>query len=127
MRLFWLVVTAFICVQNTNGIRRIRVKNRNSFPIWIETKSDDNKSPPIEIVRLDPRKQITFRIDEKCWANRLWAKVGCDNDGLNCEFGQSEMPCPDGGCQPPSETKVYFYFPPINSSDASHYYINLVS
>lgn len=57
---------------------------------------------------------------------RFWPKSGCDNNGINCEVGQSVSPCPQGGCQPPAETKVEFFFPPSGNGQDVWYDISLV-
>ena len=125
--MLWIVLIGFICVQHTTALRYIEIGNRNGFPIWIETQTNDNKPPLKGIVRINPGDRTTYDIQDDGWAGRLWAKVGCDDNGANCEFGQSIDPCPEGGCQPPAETKVEFFFPPIGSPDASYYDISLVS
>lgn len=127
--MWWLMFVVFVCaIEYTGGLRFIEVGNNNSFPIWIETKSNDNQ-PPLknEIVQINPNDRTKFDIQDSGWAGRLWPKVGCDGSGANCEFGQSIDPCPAGGCQVPSETKVEFFFPAINSPDAAYYDISLVS
>lgn len=68
----------------------------------------------------------TFNIGDEGWAGRLWPKTGCDQNGANCAFGQSISPCPQSGCHPPADTKVEFFFPPINSREVSFYDISLV-
>lgn len=125
--MLWLIAVFLIFVNNTAGLRYIDVGNRNKFPIWIETKANNNQ-PPLtkEIRRINSGDRTIFDIQDQGWAGRLWAKVGCDNHGKNCEFGQSVDPCPNGGCQPPAETKVEFFFPQINSRSSSYYDISLV-
>lgn len=56
----------------------------------------------------------TFTIPDSGWAGRFWPKIECDNTGQNCAVGQSVAPCPSAGCQPPADTKVEFFYPPIN-------------
>lgn len=124
----WWLIFIFLHVYQITGLRYIEVGNQNGFPIWIQTKPND-KTPPLrngEIVKLNANDRTKFDIDDAGWGGRLWAKVGCDDNGSNCEFGQSIEPCADGGCQPPAETKVEFFFPPVNSPDASYYDISLV-
>lgn len=41
-------------------------------------------------------------------------------------MGQSDPPCPSGGCQPPADTKVEFFFPPINNGEQVWYDVSLV-
>lgn len=57
---------------------------------------------------------------------RFWPKSGCDHTGHNCEAGQSVDPCNPGGCDPPAETKVEFFFPPVNDPYDVWYDVSLV-
>jgi len=65
------------------------------------------------------------QIPSNQWAGRMWPKIGCDGGGLNCLFGQSSPPCPSGGCQPPADTKIEFFFP-RNFAGQAWYDISLV-
>lgn len=126
--MLWFTFIALFCINCIAGLRTIDIGNQNGFPIWIQTQPNDGK-PPLrngEIVLVNPGERTTYDIDDAGWGGRLWAKVGCDESGANCEFGQSVDPCPSGGCQPPAETKVEFFFPPMDSPDASYYDISLV-
>lgn len=123
-----LIVFALIFVAHTNGLRYIKVGNSNSFPIWIETQANSNQPALTSaIVQINPGSNKIYDIKDSGWGGRLWAKVGCDKNGANCASGQSVAPCPSGGCQPPAETKVEFFFPSISSPDDSYYDISLVS
>lgn len=84
--------------------RAIEVGNRNNFAIWIETLTNNN-GPPLsnEVIRLNPGGKHTYNVRDEGWAGRLWPKIGCDQRGANCQFGQSIPPCPRNGCQPPAE------------------------
>lgn len=78
---------------------------------------------------------------------RFWPKSGCDGSGHNCEVGQSVDPCNPGklkffflvfvrcsnefhssigGCDPPAETKVEFFFPPAGDPGDVWYDVSLV-
>ncbi|XP_031635191.1 uncharacterized protein LOC116348351 [Contarinia nasturtii] len=124
-----LRIVAFVCaIKCTIGLRYIKVVNNNNFPIWIESFSN-NGQPPLrnnEAVLINPSQAEIFNIEDSGWAGRLWAKFGCDGDGTNCEIGQSVAPCPSNGCQPPSDTKVEFFFPPIGDPKDAYYDISLV-
>lgn len=126
-----MILFLVFCVSLSASVvelrRTIQVGNRNNFPIWIETLTNDN-GPPLtnQIIRLNSGGQHTFNIHDKGWAGRLWPKIGCDQRGGNCDFGQSMPPCPRDGCQPPADTKVEFYFPRINTQTKSFYDISLV-
>lgn len=78
------------------------------------------------MAKLNPGEHTKYDIDDDGWAGRLWPKTGCDDDGNNCEFGQSIYPCPDDGCHPPAETRVEFFLPPMDVSQDSYYDISFV-
>lgn len=127
MFFFFVLIVLCSSVHIVELYRFIEVGNRNNFPIWIETLANANGRPlSNEIVRINPGGRIKYEISAGGWAGRLWPKLGCDGYGANCEFGQSVPPCPAGGCQPPSDTKVEFFFPPENSGARSFYDISLV-
>lgn len=125
-KMFWFLLFGFLQVGQIIGLRYIEVGNRNGFPIWIETQTNNNGPPLHGIVKLPPGARNKYTISDGGWAGRLWAKVGCDDSGHNCEFGQSVPPCPPGGCHPPAETKVEFFFPQMNSPNDAYYDISLV-
>lgn len=128
--MLWLVVLIVFCFSaHVVELKRyIQVGNQNNFPIWIETIPNNN-SPKLsnEIVRINSGGRIKYEISDGGWAGRLWPKIGCDQYGWNCEFGQSIAPCPNDGCHPPADTKVEFFFAPLNSGANSFYDISLVS
>lgn len=100
----------------------IKVTSQCSYPIWIETSGNPTLSGGIP--RLDPGASFTFPIPSGGWeSGRMWPKIGCDGNGQDCVFGQSSPPCPDGGCQPPADTKVEFT---IQSNGESWYDVSLV-
>lgn len=127
--MLWLVLIVFCYSTKVVELRRhIEVKNLNNFPIWIETLTNNNGAPlSNEIKRINAGGGIKYEISDQGWAGRLWPKIGCDQHGANCEFGQSIAPCPNGGCHPPADTKVEFFFAPKDSSQKSFYDISLVS
>jgi len=46
--------------------------------------------------------------NENISATRFWPKYQCDDNGQNCAFGESGgsgLPCPEGGCSPPIDSK----------------------
>lgn len=126
--MWYKLIALFHFISAVELLRSIQVANRNNFPIWIETSSNNN-GPPLAngIVGINPGQSYRYDISDNGWAGRLWPKIGCDQRGFNCQFGQSIPPCPSGGCQPPADTKVEFYFPPVNSPAKSFYDISLVS
>jgi hypothetical protein len=105
---------------------QIKVTSRCSFPIWIAVTSNPGKPDlPGANHRLDNGASINYQIPNAGWAGRMWPKIGCDGSGQNCFFGQSSPPCPAGGCHPPADTKVEFFFP-ANFQGQSWYDISLV-
>ena len=81
---------------------RLRVTNNCSFPIWIQHLNVPDK----QNVKLKENEHYDYKIPaEGLRATRFWPKIGCDASGNNCTIGQSMDPCPQGGCQPPIESK----------------------
>lgn len=78
------------------------------------------------IQRLQQNARITYNIPTSGWKGRFWPKTECDGSGQNCAVGQSVSPCPTGGCQPPADTKVEFFYPAINDPNAVWYDVSLV-
>lgn len=81
---------------------------------------------PGGIVRVTSASSSTYQIPNGGWGGRFWPKTNCDGAGQNCETGQSMPPCPSGGCQPPAETKVEFFFPKTGVQENVWYDISLV-
>jgi hypothetical protein len=109
--------------------RDIEFTNRCGYDIWVNPLTNGGPGQPIlqpGIVRLANYAQYTYQIPDAGWGGRFWPKSGCDGTGHNCEVGQSVDPCPVGGCQPPAETKVEFFFPPLNNGYDVWYDISLV-
>lgn len=107
--MIWIVFLTVALVENSVALRYIKVANKNSFPIWIETLTNpDSSGPPLQkVIRVNPGAVQQYNIQDVGWAGRLWPKIGCNNQGNNCVFGQSQPPCPSGGCHPPADTKVF--------------------
>lgn len=106
---------------------RLSVENKCSFDVWMASTPNSSYSPlPDSLVKVAPGGSHAYKVSVSGWAGRFWPKVGCDSQGNNCKAGQSVAPCPDGGCQPPADTKVEFNFPPGSSKDTTWYDISLV-
>jgi len=63
-----------------------------------------------QTLRVDSGKIMDFKVPygENISATRFWPKYQCDSNGQNCAFGESggpDLPCPEGGCSPPIDTK----------------------
>ncbi len=112
-----------ICgLVNVSGERSITFVNRCNYPIWM------NPFPTVGngIQRLEQNARTIYNIPDSGWKGRFWPKTECDGNGQNCAVGQSVPPCPSGGCQPPAETKVEFFFPTMNDRNSVWYDISLV-
>lgn len=126
--MIWFVLFVFYIFDNTVAERYIKVENRNDFPIWIQTLTNNNGTAlSNKNFRICPGGRLTYNISDNGWSGRFWPKIGCNRSGNNCTFGQSMDPCPKGGCQPPADTKAEFHFPPINSQQETFYDISLVN
>lgn len=107
--------------------RTITFFNRCAYPIWINPfTSGDGPVLGNGITRMDQNARFTFTIPDSGWAGRFWPKTECDSNGQNCAVGQSVAPCPSNGCQPPADTKVEFFYPPVNNAATVWYDISLV-
>jgi len=107
--------------------RQIAFTNRCSHPIWISPLTNGNGTPlPEGIRRVESGAGFTYQIPNGGWGGRFWPKQGCDGSGQNCEVGQSMPPCLPNGCDPPAETKVEFFFPPVGDTNAVWYDVSLV-
>lgn len=126
-----ILKTAFLAILFVYGVvslRTIKVENQYDHDIWIQSLNNPEYSPLFggRVVKLRPGTQFTYNITDRGWAGRFWPKTKCNARGEDCEFGQSMIPCPTGGCHPPADTKVEFFFPPNGDSRASYYDISLV-
>ncbi|MAQ17073.1 MAG: hypothetical protein CMN30_20050 [Sandaracinus sp.] len=82
---------------------RLRVTSYCDQPIWLH--HSENVAAPLG-TRLEAGECYDYPIGAGELASmRLWPKTGCDAAGEDCDLGQSVAPCPDGGCQPPIESK----------------------
>lgn len=91
---------------------RLRILSQHNKPIWIASSKN---VPMKQNIKLNKGDYIDVPIpDRGLPSTRFWAKTGCDENGENCEIGQSDPPCPKGGCQPPIESKMEATWPNIN-------------
>jgi hypothetical protein len=112
---------------SVQGARQIKFENRCGKEIWVSPLTN-NQGPPLPggVVRLGNGGSHSYNIPDGGWGGRFWPKTGCDGSGQSCEVGQSVPPCPAGGCQPPAETKVEFFFPQTGKSENVWYDVSLV-
>jgi hypothetical protein len=105
----------------------LNVKNSCPYTVWIATTPNSNHQPlPGGSILVETGGSYMFNIPDGGWAGRFWPKIKCNQNGEECEFGQSSPPCPPQGCQPPADTKVEFNFPPQPPTTDSWYDISLV-
>lgn len=124
--LYTLIVVLFVS-SFAGANRRITFVNRCNYPIWINPLTSENGAPLAEGIKYFPANtQSSYNIPSSGWAGRFWPKTGCNSEGVSCAVGQSIPPCPTGGCQPPAETKIEFFYPPINDNRDLWYDISLV-
>lgn len=104
---------------------RLRVTNNCSEDMWVQQLNIPGEETNI---LLKAGKSYDYNIpDSYTPAVRVWPKTGCDENGENCETGQSQPPCPQEGCQPPFESKAEFTFGDIkNSADTTTYDLSFV-
>jgi len=119
------IFAIFLALLATSEAVELTVTNNCDQTLWMATTPNYQIDPlPDGVVTLVPAQTYTYAIPEQGWAGRFWPKVGCDETGYNCEFGDSSPPC--GPCQPPADTKVEFNFAPQPATTESWYDISLV-
>jgi len=125
MRAVFLLCAVFL--PAVFSARTIKFTNRCPHDIWISPLTN-NQGPELApgIVRLGGNADFAYQIPDGGWGGRFWPKQGCDGSGHNCEVGQSMPPCLPTGCDPPAETKVEFFFPPLNNGNDVWYDVSLV-
>lgn len=122
-----LVVCLSLLAPMISADRTITVHNRCSQPIWIGQLTNNNGAPLAGGIRhINSHGNAVFNIPDWGWAGRMWPKIGCNDDGQACAFGQSIPPCGQHGCTPPADTKIEFYFPSIWNTKRIWYDISLV-
>jgi len=126
MKLLSLLLFVALSMCSTES-RQIEFENRCGYDIWINPLTNAQGPPLVPgIVRLNNYGRYTYQIPDAGWGGRFWPKSGCDASGHNCEVGQSVDPCNIGGCDPPAETKVEFFFPPLGDPGDVWYDVSLV-
>jgi len=127
MKFVVLAVCALLSVNLIEAARQIAFTNRCGYDIWVNPLTNAQGPPlPGNIVRLGNGGSHTYQIPDSGWGGRFWPKSGCDNNGQNCEVGQSVDPCGPTGCDPPAETKVEFFFPSAGDPNDIWYDVSLV-
>lgn len=122
-----LSVCLIISAPVAFGARTITVNNRCKHTIWIQNLDEKHAAVLGGVRKLDSNQNVVLNVPDSGWiGGRIWPKVGCNNNGEGCAWGQSIAPCGKNGCQPPAETKVEFFYPPINDPRTIYYDISLV-
>lgn len=81
---------------------RLRIISQCDQPIWIQA----SENVPMPATKLEPGDCFDAPVpDAALSATRFWPKLGCNEQGEDCKIGQSVAPCPQGGCQPPIDSK----------------------
>lgn len=89
-----IVVLVLSLIQCISALRYIDVGNKYTATLWIQSNLKGR-----ELVRIDASKTVRYDIPDSGWVSGImWPKIGCDASGQNCLFGQSQPPCPIGGC-----------------------------
>lgn len=85
---------------------RLRITNNCGYTIWIQQLN--MPASTAQVVKIEQGAYYDYSIPDAGQAStRFWPKKGCDANGDNCEWGQSNDPCPTGiGCSPPVESKL---------------------
>lgn len=93
---------------------RLTIVNGCSEPIWVfYTIGPGGGSlagtPPADPTKLTSNQSVSYQIPDAGLAStRFWPAMGCDDNGNNCNIGQSGGPglvCPSEGCAPPVDSK----------------------
>lgn len=116
---------AVLIAESALGGRKIQFNNQCGKDIWVSPSTNANQGPTLDIAKIGNGGSYTYNIPDSGWGGRFWPKLDCDGSGQNCAVGQSVPPCPSGGCQPPADTKVEFYFPQVGGNSV-WYDISLV-
>ncbi|MEO7332092.1 MAG: RICIN domain-containing protein, partial [Minicystis sp.] len=103
---------------------RLRVTNQCADSIWV---AHSQNLPEAQNVKLAKGQSRDYAVpDAGLAAMRLWPKVGCDANGFNCRIGDSVAPCPNGGCQPPVDSKFEASFAAKGGSSLTWYNLSQV-
>jgi hypothetical protein len=111
---------------------KISLTNSCAFPVWITELPNTNfpiipSDNPNPASKLNVGQTANYTIPANGWEGQFRPKTGCDDQGNNCASGSSLPPCPtDGGCEPPGETKIEFFYGPLASDKRPYYDITLV-
>lgn len=74
--------------------RNVEFTNRCGYDIWVNPLTNAQGPPlPDGMKKLSNGASHTYRMPDSGWGGRFWPKTGCDNNGQNCEVGQSVDPC----------------------------------
>lgn len=124
------LVVALATVHAAEAASPLRITNSCPGTIWMQSLPNAGQPAlPDRLVSIPSRAAHDFSIPGSGWNGRFWPKTGCNAAGRNCSSGDSETGfCPPYPtiCQPPSYTKIEFFFPPPGSGANAWYDISLV-
>lgn len=128
MKIFASIVVVAVCLAVSEADREIRITNKCPYNVWISPATNQPVQGGVisDIRNLGNGASFIYQIPTNGWAGRFWPKTGCDGSGQNCQTGQSVPPCLPTGCDPPAETKVEFFYPPVGDPKHVFYDISLV-
>lgn len=88
-----IVVLVLALIHCISALRYIDIGNKHTATLWIQSNLQGH-----ELVKIDAGKTVRYEIPDSGWiSGMMWPKIGCNNSGQNCIFGQSQPPC-GGGC-----------------------------
>lgn len=125
LAIFCSVIIGTLCAP------QITVTNACSYNVWVAQQANSGFSVLSgngvdNTGNLASGQTASYTIPDGGWGGRFWPKTGCDSSGNNCEAGSSIPPCPSDGCEPPSDTKVEFFYYPLSDPGTPYYDISLV-
>ncbi|CAL8128814.1 unnamed protein product [Orchesella dallaii] len=127
MRVFSTVLLCALALPALIAGRKIKFTNHCNEPIWVSPLTNaEGPQLGVGIAKLVKEGSHTYQIPDSGWGGRFWPKMGCNANGQACDVGQSMPPCKPAGCDPPAETKVEFFFPPLGNGQDVWYDISLV-
>lgn len=97
-------------VEHPRDASRLRIINAcHKEHMWIAHEGMGGVGPDVQNIKIGPEDHHDFIVFDGLHSTRYWPKLRCDEDGNNCELGESGGPgesCDkDWGCAPPVDTK----------------------
>jgi hypothetical protein len=112
------VVALPLVLNRTDNGAGVTIINNCSFAIWLQQSKEQWLPNTPLIHRLESKQSFYYpSAPQGIKSNRFWPKWGCNDQGMDCLWGQSRggnggpddyPPCPAGGCHPAADTLVEF-------------------